>query len=44
MRMVRQLGFDHSHIEVWGAKDCLTRTAIPLEWALARVAFFRAIA
>ena len=33
--MVRQLGFDHSHIEVWGANHCLTRTAMPQEWSLA---------
>ena len=43
MWIMRKLGFDQSHMVVWGAKKFLTRTVIPPEWDLARAAFFRTI-
>ena len=42
--IVRQLGFEQSHMVMWVAREFLTSTAIPPEWDLARVAFFLILA
>ena len=42
--IVRQQGFDKSHMVVWGAREFLTSNTIPPEWDLARAAFFLTLA
>ena len=42
--IVKQLGFDQSHMVVWGTREFFTSTAIPPEWDLARAAFFLILA
>ena len=42
--MARQQGLDQSHMDVNGAREFCTRTAIPPEWERAREAFLRTMA